>query len=318
MAACGAAAAGASQHPILPRNPTSALQVDGLEQALAAQDRAPLLAELEGCQARLRQAQAACGSKEAALRELRERLEQQTRCGGGWLVWPCAVRIHGCIRPAPWLCDASRLAPCPLLPGRLPPPSTPRLAHQQGALEGREQQQAAIMRLGQQLADRDAQVAELHQKLRQVHAELAAASAGLQATAASQSAAAEGAAAQLEEAGSCTRQLAQAVQLLLEMLAQLGGTAAAAAEQEAARSGSQVGLNGKLGAAYQAEAVLVDQSHPIPCYAPRPCVPCRRTPMQLQQRPAAWRAWWAWMPKTLHRCCCLRPVPASQPLWRAT
>lgn len=62
------------------------LQVDSLEQALAAQDPAPLLAELEACQGRLRQSQAACGSKDAALRELRERLEQQTRwagqCGG--------------------------------------------------------------------------------------------------------------------------------------------------------------------------------------------------------------------------------------------
>lgn len=59
--------------------------MDSLEQALAAQDPAPLLAELEACQARLRQSQAACGSKDAAVRELRERLEQQTRCAGGHL-----------------------------------------------------------------------------------------------------------------------------------------------------------------------------------------------------------------------------------------
>ncbi len=76
--------------------PSAAPQVDSLEQALAAQDPAPLLAELESCQARLRQSQAACGSKDAALRELRERLEQQTRCAGlpdacGWCAacgWP--------------------------------------------------------------------------------------------------------------------------------------------------------------------------------------------------------------------------------------
>lgn len=55
------------------------VQVASLERELAAQDTAPLAAELEACQARLRQTQAACGSKEAALRELRERLEQQTR-----------------------------------------------------------------------------------------------------------------------------------------------------------------------------------------------------------------------------------------------
>ncbi|KAL4423912.1 hypothetical protein ABPG75_001213 [Micractinium tetrahymenae] len=54
-------------------------KVTSLERDLAAQDSAPLAAELEGCQARLRQAQAACGSKDAAVRELRERLEQQTR-----------------------------------------------------------------------------------------------------------------------------------------------------------------------------------------------------------------------------------------------
>lgn len=37
------------------------------------QDSAPLLAELESCQERLRHVQAACGSKDTALRELRER-----------------------------------------------------------------------------------------------------------------------------------------------------------------------------------------------------------------------------------------------------
>lgn len=53
--------------------------MDALEQQLARQDPAPLVEELEAAQARLRHAQAACGSKEASLRELRERLEQQTR-----------------------------------------------------------------------------------------------------------------------------------------------------------------------------------------------------------------------------------------------
>ena len=55
------------------------LQVGELERELAARDPAPVLEELEACQARLRQSQAACGSKEAAVRELRQRLEQQTR-----------------------------------------------------------------------------------------------------------------------------------------------------------------------------------------------------------------------------------------------
>lgn len=55
------------------------MQVATLERELAAQDPAPLTAELEACQARLRQAQAACASKEAAVRELRERLQQQSR-----------------------------------------------------------------------------------------------------------------------------------------------------------------------------------------------------------------------------------------------
>ena len=68
------------------------------------------------------------------------------------------------------------------------PPAACRLAHEQGVLEERGQQQAAIARLSQQLAEREAQVEALHQQLRQVHAELAAASAGLQATAASHSA----------------------------------------------------------------------------------------------------------------------------------
>ena len=58
---------------------THPAQVDALEQRLAQLDSAPLEAELEAAQARLRHAQAACGTKEAALRELRERLEQQTR-----------------------------------------------------------------------------------------------------------------------------------------------------------------------------------------------------------------------------------------------
>lgn len=54
-------------------------KVADLERDLEAQDPAPLAAELDTCQSRLRQAQAACGSKDAAVRELRERLEQQTR-----------------------------------------------------------------------------------------------------------------------------------------------------------------------------------------------------------------------------------------------
>ena len=124
------------------------------------------------------------------------------------------------------------------------PPAACRLAHEQGVLEERGQQQAAIARLSQQLAEREAQVEALHQQLRQVHAELAAASAGLQATAASHSAAAEGAAARLEHAGRCTQQLAQAVRLLLETLVQLGAAAAAAADQEAAQDDSQVGQEG--------------------------------------------------------------------------
>ncbi|PRW61371.1 leucine-rich repeat containing [Chlorella sorokiniana] len=207
-------------------------KVDSLEQALAAQDPAPLLAELEACQARLRQSQAACGSKEAAVRELRERLEQQTR-----------------------------------------------LAHEQGVLEERGQQQAALSRLSQQLTDREAQVDELHQQLRQLHSELAAASAGLQATAASHSAAAEGAAARLEHAGRCTQQLAQAVRLLLETLAQLGSAVAAAADRAggcdtsqadteaiAAAAGSLAGLVG-LDAEDIASVLLPEAGHNRPSCA---------------------------------------------------
>jgi hypothetical protein len=55
------------------------LQVGELKRELATRDPAPVLEELEVCQARLRQSQATCGSKEAAVRELRQRLEQQTR-----------------------------------------------------------------------------------------------------------------------------------------------------------------------------------------------------------------------------------------------
>ncbi|KAL4856690.1 Transcription initiation factor TFIID subunit 14b [Chlorella vulgaris] len=53
-------------------------KVDGLEQRLAASDPAPLLAELEACQARLQHSQAACASREAAVRELRQRLQQES------------------------------------------------------------------------------------------------------------------------------------------------------------------------------------------------------------------------------------------------
>lgn len=96
--------------PCMAKPPTLAvLQVDSLEQALAAQDPAPLLAELEACQGRLRQSQAACGSKDSALRELRERLEQQTRwagqCGGeagaSGPKWWFALRVcQPYVRPA--------------------------------------------------------------------------------------------------------------------------------------------------------------------------------------------------------------------------
>lgn len=206
-----------SPRPSLP--PLACPQVDGLEQELAQQDPVPLLGELESCQARLRQAQAACGSKEAALRELRERLEQQTRCGRGWagLGWPCSsIARVPYLRLLP-LCRATRR----------------RLAHQQGVLEERETQQAAVRQLSQQLAEREAHVQELHSQLKQMHSELSAASDGLQATAASHTAAAEGAAARLEAAGRCAQQLMAAVRLLLEMLEELGAAVAAAADREA-------------------------------------------------------------------------------------
>lgn len=123
-----------------------------------------------------------------------------------------------------------------------------RLAHEQGMLEEREQHQAAVARLRQQLADQEAQVDELHQQLRQLHADLAAASEGLQATAASHSVAAEGAAARLEAAGRCTQQLVQAVRLLLETLAQLGSAVAAAAGRQPVQdTSSQVGQKGSVG-----------------------------------------------------------------------
>lgn len=76
---CHAVHALACGPPLAALTVISLLQVGELERELAACDPAPVLEELEACQARLRQSQAACGSKEAAVRELRQRLEQQTR-----------------------------------------------------------------------------------------------------------------------------------------------------------------------------------------------------------------------------------------------
>lgn len=272
-----------------------------MEQALAAQDPALLLAELEACQARLRQSQAACGSKDATVRELRERLEQQTRYAGGhlgkqWCMFGWGVGSSGgsCIWVGmrldrlfePKLCPSSTA--CVLLSLSF------RLAHEQGMLEEREQQQAAVARLVQQLADREAQVDELHQQLRQLYAELAAASEGVQASAASHSAAAEGAAARLEAAGRCTQLLVQAVRLLLETLAQLGSAVAAAAGRQPVHDTSlQVGRKGLVGT----ETVVLQ-----PCClhgaAYTPSSMRRQTLRRLRQQPAALLAWWAWMQTT--------------------
>jgi hypothetical protein len=52
-------------------------QVEALERQLAERDPSAAQSELAACQERLAHAQAACGSKEAAVRELRQRLEQQ-------------------------------------------------------------------------------------------------------------------------------------------------------------------------------------------------------------------------------------------------
>lgn len=43
-----------------------------------------------------------------------------------------------------------------------------RLAHQQGVLEEREQQELAVGQLSRRLADREGQVAHLHQQLQEV------------------------------------------------------------------------------------------------------------------------------------------------------
>lgn len=64
--------------------PSSILsQVSELEQQLVLNSPAPLQLELEGCQARLKQAQASLGAREATIRELRHRLEEHVKWVGG-------------------------------------------------------------------------------------------------------------------------------------------------------------------------------------------------------------------------------------------
>jgi hypothetical protein len=50
-------------------------QVSELEQELVMNSPAPIQAELDACTARLKQLQAACGSKDATIKELRQRLD---------------------------------------------------------------------------------------------------------------------------------------------------------------------------------------------------------------------------------------------------
>ncbi|GAB4814836.1 hypothetical protein N2152v2_001882 [Parachlorella kessleri] len=54
-------------------------KVAELEQQLVLNSPAPLQAELDACTARLKQLQASCGSKDATIRELRQRLEEHVR-----------------------------------------------------------------------------------------------------------------------------------------------------------------------------------------------------------------------------------------------
>ena len=219
-----------------------------------------------------------------------------------------------------WLDRLAEPNLCPSSTACILPPLPFRLAHEQGMLEEREQQQAAVARLRQQLADREAQVDELHQQLRQLHADLAAASEGLQATAASHSVAAEGAAARLEAAGRCTQQLVQAVRLLLETLAQLGSAVAAAAGRQPVHdTSSQVGQRGVNSDKKCPFSVVAHPCRRPCCLSSAAYTPAsirRRTQRRLRQRPATLLAWWAWMQTTLLLCCCLGPasravLPAS-------
>lgn len=121
-------------------------------------------------------------------------------------------------------------------------PAHRRLAHQQGVLQEREQQQAALQRLGQQLAERDAQLADLHGQLRGLQQELGTATSSLQAAAAGHAAEVQGTAVRLEQAGRCARQLLDALRLVLETVQQMGAAVAVAAVQ--ASAGEQVGGTG--------------------------------------------------------------------------
>lgn len=55
------------------------VQVSELQQELVINSPAPLQLELESCQARLKQLQASCATKESTIKELRRRLEEHVR-----------------------------------------------------------------------------------------------------------------------------------------------------------------------------------------------------------------------------------------------
>ena len=117
-----------------------------------------------------------------------------------------------------------------------------RLARQQGQAEERRAREGELQRCGDDLAERDAQLAGLQRQLRQLHSELQSATAGLEAASASHAAEAQGAAARLAAAQRSVMELAGAARLLLGSVAQLGAAAAAAAASR--HRSSQVGSAG--------------------------------------------------------------------------